>query len=211
MTPPLKAAIGIVRRSGSTSIRRPARRPPAANREDDAALAQPVHRLDRALGQQLVLRDQRAVDVSEHRRDWMDAHGILTLRGSALPTEHQTYQPGSGNGVGPITAYRFELSPAASDDRTNASAVPESPRTSGMPDSEIARSLACWPSSSDPCSPISRSMTVRFGILRLARHAILRMDMAKANGDTLERPLLSSIPSKCERLHGASNGPAGYG
>ena len=76
-----------------------------------------------------------------------------------------------------------------------------------MPDSEIAISLACWPSSSDPCSPISRSMTVRlaFGVSHATQFSAW---LAKANGDTLERPLLSSIPSKCERLHGASNGPA---
>ena len=187
------------------------RRPPAADGEDDAALAQPIHRLDRALGQQLVLRDQRAVDVSEHRRDWMDAHGILTLWGSALPTEHQTYQPGSGNGVGPITPYRFELSPATSDDRTNASGAPESPRTSGMPDSGDRQEPGVLVFVQRSLQPDLTVDDCPVRILRLARHAILRMDtgMAKANGDTLERPLLSSIPSRRECLNGAINGPAG--
>ncbi len=80
MTPPLNAAIGIVRPSGSTSMRRPRGGRPLADREDDAALAQPFHGLDRALGEHLVLRDQRAVDVGQYRGDWVEPMMFLTLR-----------------------------------------------------------------------------------------------------------------------------------
>ena len=49
--------------------RHAARRPPARHREVDPRVVQLVHRLDRAIGEHLLLRDERAVDVREQQLD----------------------------------------------------------------------------------------------------------------------------------------------
>ena len=56
-------------------------RPAAADGEHDSALSQLLHGLNSQLGQHLVLRDQRAVDISQYRGDWLG--GLLRIHAIA--------------------------------------------------------------------------------------------------------------------------------
>jgi hypothetical protein len=65
------------------------RRPPAGHREQDPGLAQLAHRRHRAVGEDLVVRHQRAVDIGQ---DQPDAAALQEISPIRWPTENRKVQ-----------------------------------------------------------------------------------------------------------------------
>ena len=99
MIPPLKAAIGTFMPERLHQHPHAARRPSARDREEHPVLLQLVHRPNRARRQHLVLRDQGAVHVREHRGDLLGrrvntvGHLLPHIQRRTRPTSAETRWP----------------------------------------------------------------------------------------------------------------------
>ncbi len=77
MSPPLKAAIGVWRSSGSISISIPRGGRPLVTAKRMPASTELVHRVDGLVGEDLVLRHQRSVHVGQQHADRGRSHATF--------------------------------------------------------------------------------------------------------------------------------------